>query len=76
MMPSLYSAVSGLKSNQEMMDVIGNNIANVNTPGFKSNCVNFADLLSQTMKGASMPTTTTGGTNPIQVGQGTSVAGQ
>ena len=74
MMPSLFSAVSGLKGNQEMMDVIGNNIANVNTPGFKSSPVNFADLLSQTMKGASLPTSTTGGTNPIQVGQGTSVA--
>ena len=74
MMPSLYSAVSGLKSNQEMMDVIGNNIANVNTPGFKSSSVNFADLLSQTMKGASLPTSTTGGTNPIQIGQGTNVA--
>ena len=74
MMPSLFSAVSGLKSNQEMMDVIGNNIANVNTPGFKSSSVNFADLLSQTMKGASLPTSTTGGTNPIQIGQGTNVA--
>jgi len=74
MMSSLFSAVSGLKSNQEMMDVIGNNIANVNTPGFKSSQVNFADLLSQTMKGASLPTTTTGGTNPIQIGQGTSTA--
>ena len=56
------------------MDVIGNNIANVNTPGFKSSSVNFADLLSQTMKGASLPTSTTGGTNPIQIGQGTNVA--
>jgi flagellar hook protein FlgE len=74
MMPSLYSAVSGLKNNQEMMDVIGNNIANVNTPGFKSSQVNFADLLSQTIRGASMPTSTTGGTNPIQIGQGVSVA--
>jgi flagellar hook protein FlgE len=74
MMPSLFSAVSGLKGNQELMDVIGNNIANVNTPGFKSSSVNFADLLSQTMKGASLPTITTGGTNPIQIGQGTSVA--
>ncbi len=73
MMPSLYSAISGLKGNQEMMDVIGNNIANVNTTGFKSSSVNFADLLSQTMQGASLPTSTTGGTNPIQIGQGTSV---
>ena len=74
MMPSLFSAVSGLKGNQEMMDVIGNNIANVNTPGFKSSQVNFADLLSQTLKGASLPTSTAGGTNPIQIGQGMSVA--
>ena len=74
MMSSLSSAVSGLKGSQEMMDVIGNNIANVNTPGFKSSQVNFSDLLSQVMQGASLPTSTTGGTNPIEVGQGTSVA--
>jgi flagellar hook protein FlgE len=74
MMPSLFSAVSGLKGNQEMMNVIGNNIANVNTPGFKASQVNFADLLSQTIKGASLPTSNIGGTNPIQVGQGMSVA--
>jgi flagellar hook protein FlgE len=74
MMSSLSSAVSGLKGSQEMMDVIGNNIANVNTPGFKSSQVNFADLLSQSMRGASLPTSTAGGTNPIQIGQGVTAA--
>jgi flagellar hook protein FlgE len=75
MMPSLDSAISGLKGSQTMMDILGNNIANVNTAGFKSSQINFADLLSQTMQGASQASTTgLGGTNPIQVGQGVSVA--
>jgi len=76
MMRSLYSAISGLKNHQTMMDVIGNNIANVNTTGFKKSRVTFATALSQTMKGASSPTpnppasSTMGGTNPMQVGLG------
>jgi len=70
MMRSLYSAISGLKNHQTMMDVIGNNIANVNTTGFKKSRVTFATALSQTLKGASKPTTTTGGINPMQVGLG------
>ncbi|MDR3600688.1 MAG: flagellar hook-basal body complex protein [Desulfosporosinus sp.] len=70
MMGSLYSAISGLKNHQIKMDVIGNNIANVNTTGFKESDVTFATALSQTMKGASAPTTTQGGTNPAQVGMG------
>ncbi|WP_088187721.1 flagellar hook-basal body complex protein [Desulfosporosinus sp. FKA] len=74
MMRSLYSAISGLKAHQTKMDVIGNNIANVNTPGFKRSTVTFATALSQTIQGASTPTaSTTGGTNPIQVGLGTSI---
>ncbi|WP_088228587.1 flagellar hook-basal body complex protein [Desulfosporosinus sp. FKB] len=74
MMRSLYSAISGLKAHQTKMDVIGNNIANVNTAGFKRSNVTFATALSQSMRGASTPNTgTTGGTNPIQVGLGTSV---
>jgi len=73
MMPSLYSAVSGLKNHQVKMDVIGNNIANVNTTGFKSSSVAFATQLSQTMKGASAPTAAQGGSNQIQVGLGSTI---
>ena len=74
MMRSLFSAVSGLKSHQTRMDVIGNNIANVNTNGFKSSRATFADMLSQTQSGASAPTGNLGGTNPKQIGLGVSVA--
>ena len=70
MMRSLYSAISGLKNHQVKMDVIGNNIANVNTTGFKRSRVSFATTLSQTMKGASAPTAALGGTNSMQVGMG------
>lgn len=70
MMRSLYSAISGLKNHQIKMDVIGNNIANVNTTGFKRSRVSFATTLSQTMKGASAPTATVGGTNSMQIGMG------
>ena len=73
MMRSLYSAVSGLKGHQTRMDVIGNNIANVNTTGFKSSRVNFEDMISQTLSGASSSTDSLGGTNPKQVGLGVSV---
>ncbi|KLU65031.1 flagellar basal-body rod protein FlgG [Desulfosporosinus acididurans] len=82
MMRSLYSAVSGLKAHQTDMDVIGNNIANVNTTGFKSSRVDFATALSQSIRGAGAPNVAsagspaigdTGGTNPIQVGLGTTV---
>ncbi len=76
MMRSLYSAVSGLKDHQTMMDVIGNNIANVNTPGFKASRVTFATMLSQTLKGAAAPTTTPvaqGGSNAAQVGLGAKI---
>jgi flagellar hook protein FlgE len=73
MMRSLYAAVSGLKGNQTYMDVIGNNIANVNTTGYKSSNVTFQDTLSQTLQGASSPSGTRGGTNPMQVGLGVGV---
>ncbi|NLP42360.1 MAG: flagellar hook-basal body protein, partial [Veillonellaceae bacterium] len=53
MMRSMFAGVSGLKNHQTRMDVIGNNIANVNTVGFKGSRVNFQDILSQTMQGAS-----------------------
>lgn len=76
MMRSLYSGVAGLKTHQTKMDVIGNNIANVNTVGFKSSSVNFADQFYQTMSSATGADATTGaaGTNAKQIGLGSSVA--
>ena len=74
MMRSLFSGVAGLQNHQTRMDVIGNNISNVNTVGFKKGRVNFQDLLSQTMQGAARPTVELGGVNPKQVGLGMSVA--
>ena len=74
MMRSLYSGVSGLKNHQIRMDVIGNNISNVNTYGFKSERVSFQDMISQTMAGASEPKDNVGGVNPKQVGLGTMTA--
>lgn len=74
MMRSLYAGVSGLQNHQIRMDVLGNNIANVNTIGFKKGRVNFQDLLSQTMAGAAKPTDEVGGVNPKQVGLGMTVA--
>ncbi|WP_041866015.1 flagellar hook protein FlgE [Sediminispirochaeta smaragdinae] len=74
MMRSLYAGVSGLQNHQTRMDVIGNNISNVNTVGFKKGRVNFQDLLSQTMSGAARPTDEVGGVNPKQVGLGMNVA--
>lgn len=78
MLRSMYSGVSGLRSHQTMMDVIGNNIANVNTVGYKSNSVVFQDMLSQVLTGAGVPTAGPGGfggTNPSQVGLGVKVGG-
>lgn len=74
MMRSLFAGVSGLQSHQTRMDVIGNNIANVNTVGYKAGRVTFADTLYQTIRSASAPTATRGGTNPVQVGLGVRVA--
>ncbi len=74
MMRSLYSGVSGLKTHQTKMDVIGNNIANVNTIGFKSASVTFSDIMYQTTSGASGATQTTGGKNAKQIGLGVSTA--
>jgi len=71
----MFSAISGLRSNQVMMDVIGNNIANVNTVGFKSGRVDFEDILSQTARGGSSPNANLGSINPAQVGLGVTVAG-
>jgi flagellar hook protein FlgE len=75
MLRSMFAAVSGLQAHQTFMDVVGNNIANVNTTGFKAGTVEFEDLLSQTLNGAGLPQSgTTGGTNPAQVGLGVRLA--
>ncbi|MGI9859995.1 flagellar hook-basal body complex protein [Moorella naiadis] len=70
MMRSLYSGVSGLRTHQTRMDVIGDNIANVNTVGFKRSTVTFKDVFYQTLRGGSAGGAGTGGTNPQQIGLG------
>ena len=74
MMRSLYSGVSGLQNHQTRMDVIGNNISNVNTTGFKRGRVNFQDMISQQLSGAAKPTDEIGGVNAKEVGLGMTVA--
>jgi len=71
----MFSGVSGLRAHQTRMDVIGNNVANVNTVGFKSGRVTFSEIFSQTLRGAGAPDAATGrgGTNPMQVGLGLGV---
>ena len=75
MMRSMFSGVSGLRAHQTRMDVIGNNIANVNTVGFKSGRVTFQEIFNQTLRGAGAPDATSGrgGSNPMQVGLGLGV---
>ncbi|WP_448631323.1 flagellar hook protein FlgE [Cellulomonas soli] len=77
MLRSLFSGISGLRSHQTMLDVTGNNIANVNTTGFKSSQIQFQDTLSQMLQnaGAAQTGAGAGGTNPAQVGLGVRVAG-
>lgn len=70
MLRSLYSGVSGMRGFQTKLDVIGNNIANVNTVGFKAGRVMFKDILSQTVSGVTAPTDTNGGVNSKQIGLG------
>ena len=70
MLRSLFSGISGLRQHQTMMDVVGNNIANVNTTGFKSSSVVFEDTLSQMLRSAGAPSANSGGVNPAQVGLG------
>jgi flagellar hook protein FlgE len=72
---SMFAAISGLRSHQIMMDVIGNNIANVNTVGYKAGRVNFEDILSQTLHGATAPQNGLGSIDPAQIGLGMTVAG-
>jgi flagellar hook protein FlgE len=73
MMRSMFAGVSGMRSNQMLMDVVGDNIANVNTSGYKASRVVFQDTLSQLLSSGSAGTTTTGSTNPSQVGLGVHV---
>lgn len=72
MLRSLYSGISGMKNFQTKLDVIGNNIANVNTVGFKKSRVTFKDMVSQTIAGGSAAGATIGGTNSKQIGLGSS----
>lgn len=74
MLRSMYSGISGLRGFQTKLDVIGNNIANVNTYGFKKGRVTFKDMISQQVQGASSPSENRGGTNPRQVGLGVQIA--
>lgn len=73
MLRSMYSGISGMKNMQTKLDVIGNNISNVNTFGYKKGRVTFNDLVSQEISDASAPANGRGGTNPKQVGLGSSV---
>lgn len=75
MMKALFAAIAGLQNHITFMDVVGNNIANVNTQGFKASRVTFQDMLTQNISGASAPTADRGGTNPQQVGLGMKVGG-
>jgi len=75
MSTALSAGVTGLQAHQKMLDVAGNNIANVNTTAFKSSRINFAELISETFAKASQPTATRGGTNPQQIGSGVGVSG-
>ncbi|HLB74902.1 MAG TPA: flagellar hook-basal body complex protein [Sedimentisphaerales bacterium] len=72
---ALSAGVTGLQAHQQMLDVAGNNLANVNTTGFKASRITFSELLSQTIKRASQPTSTVGGTNPQQIGSGVGISG-
>jgi len=72
---ALSAGVTGLQAHQKMLDIAGNNLANVNTTAFKSSRITFSELLNETIKKASQPTTGVGGTNPQQIGSGVGVAG-
>jgi len=74
MLRSFYSGISGLRNHQQAMDVLGNNISNVNTPGYKGSRVTFMDTLSQTLQGARAANSSVGGRNPVQIGLGMTLA--
>ncbi len=73
MMAGMYAAISGLDANQAMLNDTASNLANVNTVGYKSAAMTFADSLTQVMRGASGPTSTNGGSNPVQIGLGVQI---
>jgi flagellar hook protein FlgE len=75
MMRAMFAAISGLRVHQTMLDVTANDIANVNTVGYKAERTTFKDALSQLQRGASGPTTGQGGTNPVQIGLGVQLGG-
>src|SRR3954447_23780186 len=70
MMRTMFTAVSGLKVHQSALDVTANNIANVNTVGYRASRATFVDIMSQTQRSGSAPTGGTGGSNPVQIGLG------
>jgi flagellar hook protein FlgE len=74
MMTGMYAAISGLDANQALLDDTASDLANVNTVGYKSSSVTFAESLTQVMHGASGPTSTNGGSNPVQIGLGVQVS--
>ena len=74
MASSLFTALSGLKAHESWISVIGNNLANANTPGFKSSRAVFSDQFSQTLRFASLPSGSLGGRNPMQLGLGVQLA--
>ena len=73
MMAGMYAAISGLDANQAMLNDTASNLANVNTVGYKASSVTFADSLTQVIRGASGPTSTSGGSNPVQIGLGVQI---
>src|SRR3972149_6923865 len=72
---ALSAGVSGLQAHQKMLDIAGNNLANVNTTAFKASRITFSELLSETIKKASQPTPSVGGTNPQQMSSGVGISG-
>jgi flagellar hook protein FlgE len=72
---ALSAGVTGLQAHQKMLDLAGNNLANVNTTAFKAKTINFSELMTETIRKASQPTSTVGGTNPQQMGGGVDIAG-
>jgi len=72
---ALSAGVTGLQAHQKMLDIAGNNLANVNTTAFKSSRITFSELLNETIKKASQPTSSVGGTNPQQIGSGVGISG-
>lgn len=74
MSQGFYTAISGIQTSQQKIDVISDNIANINTVGFKESMINFSDVYAKTLTLGSAPTKVSGGQNPIQIGLGTKTA--